>query len=171
MLAEFKDGTLMLDMRGSNKKLDHVKYPLRRWISVSKDRGKTWSDVRDLRYDTGEQFYSPGAHSRMVRSSKTGKLYWLGNISATPLKDPGARYPLFIAEIDEEKAALKKSTLTTIDDRGAADTEQLQLSNFSVLENRETLDLELYLTRYGESQQHGPLSGNAYKYTLALNPN
>ena len=121
MLAEFKDGTLMLDMRGSNKGLDAKKYPLRRWISLSKDHGKTWSEVRDLRYDDGEQFYSPAAHSRLVRSSKTGKQYWLGNISSAPPKSNGVRYPLYIAEIDEEKAALRKSTLTLIDDRQPTD--------------------------------------------------
>lgn len=167
MLAEFKDGTLMLDMRGSNKGLDPKMYPLRRLISLSKDHGKTWSEVRDLRFDDGEQFYSPAAHSRLMRSSKTGKQYWLGNISSTPPKGNGVRYPLFIAEIDEEKAALKKSTLTVIDDRQPTDSAELQLSNFSVLENRETKDLELFLTRYGENSDN-IYSANAYKYTLTL---
>jgi hypothetical protein len=168
MLAELKDGTLLLDMRGSNKALDPSICPARRWISISKDRGRTWSDVRDLRYDDGEQFYSPSAHSRLARSSKAGKLYWFGNISSTPIKGQAPRYPLYIAEVDEEQVALKKDTLTIIDNRGPTDTDQLQLSNFSVLENRETQDLELFLTRYGESAEGGPLSGNAYKYTVTL---
>lgn len=169
MLAELVDGTLLLDMRGSNKKLDPKTYPARRWISTSKDHGRTWSIVRDLRYDTGEPFYSPEAQSCLVRSGKTGILYWIGNISSTPVKAQSPRYPLFIAEIDEEKVALKKHTLTMVDDRGPTDTEQLQLSNFSVLDNRETGELEIYLTRYGESKEGGPLGGNSYKYTLTLN--
>jgi hypothetical protein len=167
MLAEFKDGTLMLDMRGSNKGLDYKKYPVRRLISLSKDHGMTWSEVRDLRFDDGEQFHSPAAHSRLVRSSKTGKLYWLGNINSVAQKGNGDRYPLYIAEIDEEKAALKKRTLTVIDDRQPTDTAALQLSNFSVLENRETKDIELFLTRYGENSDN-IYSANAYKYTLTL---
>lgn len=167
MLAEFQDGTLMLDMRGSNKGLDYRKYPVRRLISLSNDRGKTWSDVRDLRFDDGEPFYSPAAHSRLLRSSKTGKLYWLGNISSRPQKGNGDRYPLYIAEIDEQLAALKKSTLTVIDDRGPTDSTALQLSNFSALENRETQDIELFLTRYGENSDN-IYTANAYKYTLTL---
>jgi hypothetical protein len=167
MLAELKGGTLMLDMRGSNRGLKPKDCPSRRWISVSRDRGQTWSEVRDLRYDTGDQFYSPAAHSRLVRSSKTGKLYWLGNINDTPPNSNHIRYPLYIAEIDEEKIAVKKNTLTVIDDRQPTDSAELQLSNFSVLENRETKDLELFLTRYGE-HSGSIYSANAYKYTLTL---
>jgi BNR repeat-like domain len=167
VLAEFVDGTLMLDMRGSNTRLNPRLYPGRRWISLSKDRGKTWSDVRDLRYDTGEQFYSPASHSRVVRSGKTGALYWIGNISSTPPSGNGPRYPLYIAEVDETNAALKKNTLTVIDDSGPTDTDGLQISNFSLLENRETKDLELFLTRYGE-QPGSIYNANAYRYTLKL---
>jgi BNR repeat-like domain len=170
VLAELVDGRLLLDMRGSNKGLDPKQHPSRRWISLSDDDGKTWSDVRDLRYDTGEQFYAPGSHSRMIRSSKTGKLYWLGNISSAPPRGNGVRYPLYIGEIDEEKVALKKNTLTVIDDRQPSDSAQLQLSNFSLLENRETKDLELFLTRYGE-RADSIYSANAYKYTLTLHNN
>lgn len=170
VLAELADGNLLLEMRGSNKGLDPRAHPGRRWISVSKDGGKIWSEVRDFRYDTGEQFYSPATHSRMIRSSKTGKLYWLGNISATPPKGNGPRYPLYIAEIDEQKVALKKNTLTVIDDRSQTDSPQLQLSNFSLLENRETKELELFLTRYGE-RADSIYSANAYRYILRLYEN
>lgn len=166
-LAQFKDGTLLLDMRGSNARLNPEKYPGRRWISLSKDGGNTWSAVTDLRFDTGEQFFSPATFSRLMRSSKTGKLYWVGNISKTPPKGNGPRYPLYIAEVDESKAALKKSTLTLIDDRGPTDTAELQLSNFSLLENRETKDLEIFLTRLGE-RADSVYSGDVYKYTLKL---
>ena len=135
-------------MRGSNKHLDPTKYPGRKWISISKDGGKKWSQVSDLRFDTGEQFYSPSAFSKMIRSSKTNKLYWIGNISDTPPKGNAPRYPLVIAEIDEVNNALRKDTLTTIDARGPSDTAALQLSNFSLLEDRETKQLEIYLTRH-----------------------
>lgn len=166
-LAQFKDGTLMLSMRGSNARLNPETFPSRTWISLSKDGGNTWSAVTDLRYDTGEQFYSPAAFSRLWRSSKTGKLYWVGDISRTPPKGNNPRYPLCIAEVDEGRKALKKGTLTVIDDRGPTDTTELQLSNFSLLENRETKDLEILLTRYGE-RADSVYSGDVYKYTLEL---
>jgi hypothetical protein len=167
-IAELKDGRLLLEMRGSNKGLDAKKYPARKWISTSSDGGKTWSSVTDLRYDTGEQFYSPSAFSRLVRAAAgNGKLYWIGNISTEPVSGNEPRYPLYVAEVDEANAALKKHTLTVIDDRRESDTEKLQLSNFYVLENRETKSLEVYLTRYAE--QPDLFTANAYKYTLTFN--
>jgi hypothetical protein len=165
-VAELKDGSLLLDMRGSNDGSDPIKYPGRTWISVSRDRGKNWSPVTDLRYDTDEQFYSPGAFSKMIRSRKTGKLYWIGNISRTPAKGGVPRYPLYIAEVDEKIPALKKNTLTVIDDRSPEDTAAMQFSNFSLIENRRTLNLEIYLSRFEEKPNK--FSANAYRYTLTL---
>ena len=167
VIAELKDGRLLLDMRGSNAGLDPVKYPGRRWMSVSSDGGRNWAPVTDLRYDTGEQFYAPSSMARFIRSSKTGKLYWIGNISRGPAKGNLPRYPLFIAEVDETIPALKKNTLTIIDDRGPDDTEAVQFSNFTLLENRRTLDLEIYLSRLGE-KAGSAFSANAYKYTLEI---
>jgi hypothetical protein len=167
VIAELNDGTLLLEMRGSNAGLDPLKYPGRKWMSLSKDGGKNWSPVTDLRYDTGEQFYAPSTFAKFIRSRKTGALYWIGNISRRPAKGNLPRYPLYIAEVDEKIPALKKSTLTIIDDRGPEDTEAVQFSNFSLIENRETLDLEIYLFRFGEKKDH-VFSANAYKYTLTL---
>jgi hypothetical protein len=166
-LAELKDGRLIMELRGSNVYLDPVKYPGRKWLSVSADRGRTWSAPSDLRYDTEERFYAPSTFARFVRSRKTGKLYWAGNISQGPAEGNGPRYPLYLAEVDEEKAALKKATLTIVDDRGPGDTEGLQLSNFSLLDNRETGDLEIYLSRLGEKPDN-VFSANAYKYVIVL---
>jgi hypothetical protein len=166
-VAELKDGRLIMDLRGSNVHLDPVRYPGRKWQSLSADGGKTWSAPTDLRYDTGEQFYAPATFAKFIRSHKTGKLYWVGNISRVPAEGNSPRYPLYIAEVDEKKAALKKSTLTIIDDRRPGDTEAVQFSNFSLLENRETRDLEIYLTRLGENPGN-VFSANAYRYTLKL---
>jgi hypothetical protein len=166
-VAELRDGRLMMDLRGSNVHLDPKRYPGRKWMSLSKDGGKTWSPATDLRYDTGEQFYAPATFAKFIRSSTTGKLYWVGNISRVPPEGNSPRYPLYIAEVDEDKAALRKSTLTIIDDRQPGDTEGVQFSNFSLLENRETKDLEIYLSRLGEKLDN-VFSANAYRYTLKL---
>ena len=137
-------------------------------MSVSKDGGLTWSDVTDMRYDTGEQFYSPASISRTIRSLKTGKLYWAGNIPDTPPDGNSPRYPLQIVEIDEENPSFKKNTVTVIDDRDPEqDSEFLQLSNFSLLEDRESHHMEVYLTRLGENGGGQDIwTANAYKYTL-----
>lgn len=167
IIAELKDGTLLLEMRGSNAGLDPVKYPGRKWMSLSRDGGRTWTPVTDLRFDTGESFYAPSTLAKFIRSRKSGKLYWVGNICRGPAKGNLPRYPLCIAEVDEKIPALVKSSLTVIDDRGPGDTETVQFSNFSLLENRETLDLEIYLSRLGEKPD-SPFSADCYKYTLIL---
>src|SRR6266542_5393530 len=66
--------------------LDPVLHPGRRWMSLSKDGGRKWSAVSDLRYDTGEHLYAPATLAKFIRSRKTGKLYWIGNISREPAK-------------------------------------------------------------------------------------
>lgn len=169
-LSELINGNLLLIMRGSNTGLDPVKYPGRKWFSVSKDNGLNWSEVKDIRYDTGEQLYSPASIARTIRSSITGKLYWVGNIPDVPADGNSPRYPLQIVEIDEEGPSFRKDTVTVIDDRDPQqDSGHLQLSNFSLLENRETQEIEVYLTRLGE-HGGGPdiWTADAYKYTLVF---
>ncbi|NIA31029.1 MAG: hypothetical protein GWP06_14085 [Actinobacteria bacterium] len=169
-ISELKNGNLLLIMRGSNTGLDPLKCPGRKWFSVSRDGGFNWSEVKDMRYDTGEQFYSPASISKTIRSSKTGKLYWVGNITSVPPDGNSPRYPLQIVEIDEDGPSFKKDTVTVIDDRDPTrDSEYLQLSNFSLLQDRETFEMELYLTKLGE-RGGGPdiWTADAYKYTLVF---
>ena len=94
------------------------------------------------------------------------------SISAEPPQGNSPRYPLYIAEVDEEIPALRRDTLTIIDDCDPQrDTPLLQLSNFSAFENRETQDIELYLTRYGERGDGRSHTGDfwtadVYKYVI-----
>jgi hypothetical protein len=166
-VTELRGGKLLLEMRGSNVYLDPVLFPGRKWISVSADGGQTWGAVVDFRYDTGEPFYAPATFAKFIRSRRTGKLYWIGNISRGPAEGNSPRYPLYIAEVDEAKVALRRKTLTVIDDLRPGDTKGLQLSNFTLLENRETLDFEIYLSRLGEKPDN-VFSASAYRYTLKL---
>ena len=98
----------------------------------------TLGPVRELKYDDGSSFYSPSSYHRMIRHSMSGKLYWIGNISAAPPSGNSPRYPLVIAEVDETIPALKKSTVTVIDDKQPGQTDAIQFSNFSLLEDRES---------------------------------
>lgn len=160
-VAVLKNGTVLIVCRGSNTETA----PGRKWFTVSTDGGKTLSPVEEFRYDDGSQFFSPSSIHRFVRSSRNGTLYWLANIVEELPQGNGPRYPLYIAEIDEEKVAVKKDALTKVDDRGDDEPEALQLSNFSVIENRETLDIEIYLTRIGENPDHF-WQGNVYRYVF-----
>ncbi len=169
-VAQLRNGDILLEMRGSNTDVT----PGRKWISVSQDGGHTWTAPTDLRYDDGEQFYAPSTFAHMLRSGKTGKLYWIGNISPVPPQGNSPRHPLYIAEIDEDLCALKRDTLTVIDDRDPErDTARLQLTNFSLFENRETGHFELYLTRLGErgvDDRTTPefWTADSYRYVIEL---
>jgi len=169
-VVELAGGRVLVVWRGNNTDVT----PGRKFFSVSDDGGVTLSAVNDFRYDDGSQFYSPSSIHRMIRSSVTGKLYWAGNITPTPPRAGLPRWPLVIAEVDETIPALKKDTVTIIDDRQPGEGWGLQLSNFCLLENRETHDFEVYLTRLGtKATEQAPftnkfLDADCYKYTLSF---
>lgn len=164
VLAELADGRLLVVYRGSNTE----RTPGHKWFSISEDGGRTLSPVEELKYDDGSSFYSSSTIHRCFRHSMTGKLYWIGNITAVPPDGNWPRYPLVIAEVDEKIPAIRKSTVTRIDDRRPDQSAYVEFSNFSLLEDRETHDLEIYLTAFGESLDHIN-NANCYKYTLTLN--
>ncbi|MGD9128054.1 MAG: sialidase family protein [Planctomycetia bacterium] len=166
-VAELKDGRLLTIYRCSNVRLNSKQQPGRKRYTISTDGGKTIGPPRELTYDDGTQFYSPSSYHRLIRHSQTGKLYWIGNLSPHPAKGNSPRYPLVIAEMDEQKVALKKNTVTLIDTRRDGESAKLQLSNFSLLENRETHALEILLPRLGADPKDF-WGSDAYKYTLIL---
>jgi hypothetical protein len=105
----------------------------------------------------------------MFRHSKTGILYWFGNLSDKPTSGNSPRYPLYIAEIDETKPAIIRKTLSIIDDYDPkTQTAAVQFSNFSLVENRETHDYDLYMTVWGEFPT--VYQANVYKYAIKLKP-
>lgn len=173
-IAELEDGRLLLVMRGSNEAPvaerwhGKVESPGRRWMSLSEDGGRTWAPVTDLRYDTGEAFYSPSSISKMLRHRRTGKLYWFGNISPTPPVGNGPRHPLYLAEVEESIPALRKDALTVIDYWDPeSDPGEASLSNFTVFEHPEDGHLELYMNRPYQKPA-GVWTADAYKYTIRL---
>jgi hypothetical protein len=161
--AELKDGRVLIVWRGSHT----AETPGRKFFSLSQDGGLTLSVPAEWRYDDGTPFYSPSSFHRLIRHQQNGKLYWFGNICATPPVGNSPRYPLVIAEVDEQRAAIRRSTVTAIDDRQPGQPAELQFSNFSLLENRQTHAFELWLTQYGERPEN-IYNADAYHYTLRL---
>jgi hypothetical protein len=162
-VAEMTDHRILVIWRGSNT----AKTPGRKWFSLSRDGGHTLEEVRELKYDDGTRFFSPSSYHRMIRHSVSKKLYWIGNICAAPPQGNSPRHPLVIAEVEETISALKRRTVTALDDRRSDQPGAIQFSNFSLLENRETHDLELHLTTYGQDAKSVYTADN-YKYTLTL---
>ncbi len=167
-VAELKDGRLLIVWRGSTEGWDgtSAKMPGRKFFSVSTDGAQTLSAPTEWKYEDGSSFYSPSSFHRMIRRQATGKLYWLGNICAQAPSGNSPRYPLVIAEVNEEKAALNRSTVTAIDDRQLGQGD-IQFSNFPLIEDRATHDLILHITTFG--QEPNPkdwATADNYRYTL-----
>lgn len=161
-VAELSDGRILIVWR-ITKTRDGVAH---KWFSVSDDGGMTFAEPQIFGYSDGTKFFSTSTFHRLFRSQKTGRLYWIGNIAAEAPTNAGhPRYPLIIAEVDEQTLALKKETVTSIDTRQPGEGERLQLSNFWIIEDSETFDLEIYLTRLNEVPDE-TFTANAYRYTL-----
>lgn len=120
-----------------------------KWISTSSDGGTTISPFTELRYDDGTLVHSPCSIHRFLRSTRNGRLYWLANIHDQPSRDQEPRYPLCIAQIDEDKAAVFRGSVEVLDDRRPGEPDRLQLSNFTFIEDRESLNFEIYVTLLG----------------------
>jgi len=169
-LAELANGRVLIIWRGQGTDVT----PGRKWFGTSDDGCLTISEVQELKYDDGSQFYSPGSIHRLMRNSGSGKLYWFANITPEYTNDAGPRYPLIIAEVDETIPAIKKDTVTIIDDREPGGNKHLQLSNFALLEDRETHEFQVYVTHLGtQATEEDPyttkfLNADAYKYTLSF---
>jgi len=169
-VAELKDGRLLVVWRGSTQGWDGTtaRAAGHKLFSVSADGGRSLSPPAEWRYDDGSAFYSPSSFHRMIRHSQTGKLYWLGNISPTAPSGNSPRHPLVIAEVDEVRAALKRGTVTALDDRSAGQGD-VQFSNFPLVEDRVTHDLILHVTTYGqEPDPQDWATADNFRYTVTL---
>ncbi|HNQ87300.1 MAG TPA: sialidase family protein [Verrucomicrobiota bacterium] len=169
-VAELEDGRLLVVWRGSTHGWDGTvaAQPGRKLHSLSVDGGRTLTPPVEWRYDDGGGFYSPSSFHRMIRHTGTGRLYWLGNICEKPPAGNSPRHPLVIAEVDERKAALKRATVTAIDDRQLGQGD-IQFSNFSLIEDRETRDLVLHLTTYGQEPVAADwATAHNYQYTVSF---
>lgn len=143
--------------------------PMLRACALTEDGGLTWKLGEPLRFDDGGTVYSPCAWSQFIRSSKTGKWYWIGNILGEPTYgncDP--RYPLQIVELNGKTLRLKRSTVTVIEDKAPEDDKWVRFSNFRTYEERGTGDLILLMTKsYCEFAPAG-LPTPAYRYRIRM---
>lgn len=172
ILAELESGRILLVMRGSNVR--NPKWNTRieegtpsfKWFAYSDDGGKTFTAAEPWHFDDREVIYSAATISALRRSSKNGKLYWFGNISDHTAYGNYPRFPLYIAEVDDQTGLLKKKSLTVIDTRREGESERVQLSNFSLLEDRETLNFELTLGKLEQFDSPSKFYGEGWSYEI-----
>src|SRR5689334_16955441 len=138
------DGRLILVLRGSNDK--NPSLPAYRWVSYSKDGGEHWTRPEPWTYDDGEPFFSPSACSQLVRHSN-GKLYWVGHITPVNPRGNRPRYPLYLAEVDQQSGRVFRKSLVKIDDRQPGEDEGLIIYSIYGREDRETHELAVHASR------------------------
>ena len=144
-MARLNDGRILCICRGSNGARGDAT-PGGSWVTVSSDEGRSWSAVRRLGFDDGGILFVPSSISHLIRHSN-GKLYWIANIVPAPPSGNSPRYPLVIAEINEENVSVLRKSMTVIDTKQEGEADFLQLSNFGVYEDRETKEIVVTLAR------------------------
>ena len=161
---QHRPGHLLMVIRAGNEGDTTGKVPCWKWKTLSTDYGMTWSELTPFTFSDGDRFWSPTSQAMFIRNSRTGKVYWIGNISRSRPRGGSPRYPLVIAELDETTLGLRAETVTIIDDRGPGDASDMQLSNFSFLEDQETGHILVTLYRYqNRASWAAPPAGIGYE--------
>jgi len=175
IVTELKSGRILVVIRGSNMQSKNWNTRIEpftpgfKWYTFSDDGGKTFAPVRPWYFDSREVAYSPASRSNLVRSHHNGKLYWLGNITDPALTSGNLpRWPLNICEVNDTYGYLLKDTLTMIDTKQENETDKMCLSNFNILEDRETGRLEIRLSKTPQYDSDKPYEGEAWAYYIDL---
>lgn len=167
-LAELGNGRLVMVMRGDNSM-----YPQRpgyKWHCFSDDEGLTWSEPQPLGCSDGSFIESGSNGSALLRSLTDGNLYWIGNLALGGERAQAnwPRSPLVIAQVQEEPFALRRETITIIDQRQPGEPPQTQMSNFRYYQDRQTGEVVVFLSRFGEKDEQNWRLADYYRYRVAM---
>lgn len=169
-IIELKNGKFAMILRGDNSMFpDRPGY---KWVSFSEDDCETWTESVPLPFDKGKPIESSSTGSVIFRSIKNGKVYWIGNLCIEGIRPNGnwPRYPLVIAEVNEEPFYIKRDTIEIIDTRQKGEPPQVQLSNFRIYQDRENGDIVCFLSRYGERgfENNRWMLADYYRYRIEI---
>lgn len=167
-IVQLKDGRIATLCRGSNARAPEL--PGYKWLAFSEDDGSTWSKPKPMTCDDGSEIQSSATGSALFRSIKDDQLYFIGNLCADgkPANGNWPRSPLHIAAIDESNMGIKRETITIIDQRDEDDTDRTQISNFRYYQDRETGDIVIFATRFGENSTKEWKRADHYRYRVAI---
>lgn len=167
-IVKLKNGKLAMVCRGDNSMFPEK--PGYKWVCFSDDEGMNWSEPQPLACDDGTKFESGSNGSLLFRSEKNGNIYWVGNLCIDGQRANGnwPRYPLVIAEINEESFTIKKSSITIIDTKAPEEPERVQLSNFRFYQDMENKDIVIFLTRFGERDFKNWKNAGYYRYRVKM---
>jgi len=167
-LMELADGRIAAICRGDNSAFPEK--PGYKWLSFSRDQGETWSAPVPLPATSGDPIESGANGSALFRSIKNGKLYWMGNLALRGERANGnwPRSPLIIVEVEEEPFALKRETIFAVEERNFNDSPRVQFSNFRFYQDRETGEIVIFLTRYGEKSEKEWMEADYWRYRVQM---
>ena len=175
-IAELRDGRFAMICRGSNALWEGIKWEPRpgyKWLSYSEDGCETWSQPAPLPCADGGLIESSATGSWLFRSERNGKLYWIGNLCIHGIAAQGnhPRTPLVICEMAEGPVAIRRETITIIDQSAPHESEFVQHSNFRAYQERGTGDVILFMNRFferGSWENLGWHDTDLYRYRIAL---
>ncbi len=173
-VAKLDSGRILIIFRGSNYSTTawntriEPGTPGFKWYTYSDDGGKTFVPPMPWHFDDGEVIYSSASYSQLIRDSRNGKLYWVGNITGHNVYANHPRWPLCIVEVDQTYGTAKKETYTVIDTRREGETDKVQLTNFHYVQDRVSGRLEIYLTKCGQHAGEPAFSGEPWVYYVTL---
>jgi len=142
-------------------------FPTVKMYAVSEDEGRTWTEPAPLTFEDGTYVYSSVSFASAFCSSKNGRAYVILNILNRPFEGCLPRTALHIAEIDQETFAVKRDTITVIEEEHEEHSHLVGYSNWDMLEERSTKNLLLFM-----KLENGPVydgyDWNSYRYEIEL---
>ncbi len=170
-IAELENGNLMVIMRGNNSGWQAL--PGVKFFSISRDGGRTWGPAAPLTYPDASFVNSPGSYPNLFRSSKNGRVYIIANILPEPCRHCDPRYPLKIAEIDQDYFWVLPETETVIQDREQRHGKCIRFSNWRRFEDRETGNPVIFMTEARvdaiiPDPEEQPIVPDSYRYEMIL---
>ncbi|MBI4027488.1 MAG: hypothetical protein HY360_21055 [Verrucomicrobia bacterium] len=105
------------------------------------------------------------ATEKTKKNQGNGKCYWFGNICDQNPEGSLPRYPLVAAEGDLKSLMLIKNSVFEVDTLQSGDPPSLQLSNFTVHEDRSNGELILHMSRF-HAAENGTWCGDAFVYRI-----
>ena len=175
-VAELDDGRFAMICRGSNARWEGIAWepkPGYKWLSYSEDGCETWSRPTPLPCADGGLIESSATGSWLFRSERNGKLYWIGNlcIHGIPAQGNHPRTPLVVCEMQEDPPAIRRETITVIDQSAPHESDLVQHSNFRAYQERGTGDVMVYMNRFFERggwENLGWHNTDLYRYRIVL---
>jgi hypothetical protein len=141
-----------------------------KWLAFSSDDGLNWTKPVPAQDTGGKPVRAGASGSALFRSIADQRLYWIGNLCLADQEAVGnfPRSPLMLVECREEPFAFDLDNAFIIDHVGPGDSADLRLSNFRFVQDRETGEVVVYVTRLAERGRPRWQEADYYSYRVRL---